>query len=121
MPLADPLDLFLKIFKLCNMFEENVQQFELRKVAICFLQGLTMNLKICLDELIVNLYLRVNLVLFRGKVDIDETNTCTVCSLPIMITCHFYYKREIGRGGVSSIAINASASVNHSYRVTLLL
>ena len=78
------------------MFEENVQQFELRKVAICFLQGFTMNLKICLDELIVNLYLRVNLVLFRGKVDIDETNTCTVCSLPIITHVTFTTKEKLG-------------------------
>ena len=48
----------------------NVQQLELPKVAICFLQGFTMTtmtLKTCLDELIVNLYLRLNLVLFSGK------------------------------------------------------
>ena len=45
----------------------NVRQLELLKVAIHFLQGFTktmMTLKTWLDELIVNLYLRVNLVLF---------------------------------------------------------
>ena len=48
----------------------NVQQLELPKVAIHFLQGFTktmMTLKTWLDELIVNLYLRVNLVLFSEK------------------------------------------------------